>query len=38
MSLDKCINNAETEGTITKAQADRARDLYGELQKTITNL
>lgn len=32
MSLDKCINNAETEGTITKAQADRARDLYGELQ------
>lgn len=32
MSLDKCITNAEADGTITKEQADRARDLFGDLQ------
>jgi len=31
MSLDKCINNAEAEGTITQDQADTARNTYQDL-------
>lgn len=33
MSLRNCINDAEADGSITKEQADRARDLFGERYK-----
>jgi len=40
MSLDKCIDNAEAEGTITKDQADTARntyqDLFNEYRKSMS--
>lgn len=36
MSFEECIVNAEAEGTITKDQAARAKDLFGDLQEQYT--